>query len=55
MVAEHTFFKHKIKLNILHIYMHVNVYEKLSESNISYFITLIHDVRGECWMYGSRG
>lgn len=25
------------------------------KSKASYFITLVHDIRGRCWWYGSRG
>jgi hypothetical protein len=30
-------------------------YEGCLDSNASYFIILVHDVRGGCWWYGSRG
>ena len=30
-------------------------YESFSKSNASYVIMLIHNVRGRCWWYGSRG
>jgi len=30
------------------------IYEGCSKSNASYFIMLVHNVRVECWWYGSR-
>ena len=29
--------------------------EDCSKTNVSYFITLAHGIRGRCWWYGSRG
>ena len=29
--------------------------ESCSKSNVSYFIMLARNIRGECWCYGSRG
>ena len=29
--------------------------EGCSESNASYFMMLVHDIRGRCWWYGNRG
>jgi len=31
------------------------MYKGSSESNVSYFITLAHSIRGRCWWYDSRG
>jgi len=46
-----------IKSVIPHIYIHTHTqtHEGHSEINASYFIMVAHNVRGECWWYGSRG
>jgi len=30
------------------------IYDDCSKRNISFFVTLVHDIRGSCWWYGSR-
>ena len=30
------------------------IYDGCSKRNISFFVTLVHDIRGSCWWYGSR-
>ena len=35
--------------------LHPSNQDECSESNVSYFILSVHDIRGECRWYGSRG
>ena len=36
-------------------FVDAHIYEGYSKNNTSYFISLIHNARGRCWWYGSRG
>ena len=38
---------------VLEMYIQYNLYSGCSESNVSCFIMLTHNVRGGCWWYGS--